>query len=257
MLSSKGECPLCGCPQMRLNNRDLFECPRCHMVCASDGIIAAVMPFLGQGAFRTEPTVAVFDGTVFAPSVGTSVIADRDRVFAGRAELLEYLEGPLADNAKALAQRYAPVIAEVNAGIEAFNAFVSADLRFELIDADRPEFYSARLDRHWEEQAWPSKEIYGVYFLCGQCMTNTDLGVYIGKASHIVMGHRMYAHLNPHRKSDFFVRKHPEGDVRLEVMLAAPVRDVKAQCLASALEEFLIQRGLKSARLLNHVGRRE
>ena len=57
MILTGGECPNWGASELNLNKRDLYECPNCRLVCAADGLLAAVMPLLGAGEFR-EPNIA-------------------------------------------------------------------------------------------------------------------------------------------------------------------------------------------------------
>lgn len=93
MIFSDNECPNCAAPQLHLNKSDLFECPNCHLVCASvDGILATVMPFLGQSNFRFEDCrIARFQGVAFAKSTNGTVIANEKEIFSSRDELAQYL----------------------------------------------------------------------------------------------------------------------------------------------------------------------
>lgn len=155
-----------------------------------------------------------------------------------------------------LSKKYFPIISQINEGIATFNQYVNTDVQFKAVDVNDANSYFEDFDKPWGEQFWPSKGSHGVYVLCGQHESKPDvLGAYIGKASHIVMGHRMYSHLHPHRNSEHYIRKSHDGAFQFEVMLGIPVTDSDARCLASALEELLIQRGIERIRLLNHVGK--
>jgi hypothetical protein len=93
MVFSDGECPNCGHPNLSLNTSDLLECQQCHMVCANiDGLVATVMPFLGEGSFRFEDCdMSSFSGTAFAKALTASVLPDLKAIFQTRAELRAYL----------------------------------------------------------------------------------------------------------------------------------------------------------------------
>ncbi|WP_426392270.1 hypothetical protein [Variovorax sp. R-27] len=57
-----------------------------------DGLIATVMPFLGEGNFRFEDSrVAKFNGIGFAPSKAGGVVADDSKLFMSVDELRKYL----------------------------------------------------------------------------------------------------------------------------------------------------------------------
>src|SRR5471032_295921 len=107
MVFSDGECPNCGYPNLSLNTGDLLECQQCHMVCANiDGLVAAVMPFLGNGSFRFEDcAVSRFCGSAFAKAIPASVFPDLTAIFQSRAELRTYLSQlPTSKNFKAVAE---------------------------------------------------------------------------------------------------------------------------------------------------------
>lgn len=93
MVFSDGECPNCGYPNLSLNTDDLLECQQCHMVCANlDGLVATVMPFLGEGSFRFEDCdMSTFSGTAFAKAQSSSVLPDLKTIFRTRAKLQAYL----------------------------------------------------------------------------------------------------------------------------------------------------------------------
>lgn len=93
LISGEGECPNCGQLRPRLNYMDLLECSQCHAVYANvDGVVATVMPFLGQGEFRegneTTPSLA---GTAFAKSNDGGVLPDLGTLFKSREELACYV----------------------------------------------------------------------------------------------------------------------------------------------------------------------
>ncbi|HAO22697.1 MAG: hypothetical protein BWK80_16660 [Desulfobacteraceae bacterium IS3] len=64
----------------------------------------------------------------------------------------------------------------------------------------------------------------------------------------------MYDHLKPFRETGVYKRKMLSEWYIVEAMLAVPIEDDSAGCLASALEEFLIAGGVLGAVLMNSVG---
>lgn len=155
-----------------------------------------------------------------------------------------------------VAGRYADIIRAINDGIDSFNAFIAPSYVFSPISTNDPQTYTDSLDEEWGFQGWPSKDHFGVYVLCCESEKDGRVGVYIGKASLKVMGHRIYHHLNPHRASGRYIRVHNGETFLIEAILASPVKDNMARCLASALEEHIIARGISNAVLLNTVGAR-
>jgi hypothetical protein len=93
MIFSDGECPNCGAHQLHLNTLDLLECPSCNLVCANrDGLVATVMPFLGNGNFRFEDcAIMPLQGTAFAKSEGKTTKSDLKNIFKTREQLSEYI----------------------------------------------------------------------------------------------------------------------------------------------------------------------
>jgi hypothetical protein len=93
MVYGDGECPSCGHERLCLNTGDLLECPRCHLVCANtDGVLATVMPFLGDSKFRFDDgRLPRMSGVGFARAKGKSVMADVGAMFTSRLQLQEYI----------------------------------------------------------------------------------------------------------------------------------------------------------------------
>jgi len=152
-----------------------------------------------------------------------------------------------------LFEKYSPIIREVNNLINDFNNFLSDGYKLNHISKNNPNTYTKDLDKPWGKQGWPSKDDYGVYFLCGYQEDDKDkIGVYIGKASLKFMGHRMWSHLKPYRETGIYKR----GNFIIQVMLAIPIKDEETRCIASALEEYLITHGLGTIQLLNGTGNR-
>ncbi|NCT68769.1 MAG: hypothetical protein GXC76_14180 [Rhodanobacteraceae bacterium] len=154
--------------------------------------------------------------------------------------------------------RYAEVIESINESIRSFNSLLNESMQFRVISPGDPLTYSDSMKNGWGAQGWPSKDSPGIYALCCAEMQNkSNVAVYIGKASMRVMGHRMYSHLNPFRDKGVYLRKHGGKDFEIEAMLASPVQTAGAGCLASALEEYVIARGVSGALLLNSTGVRQ
>lgn len=153
---------------------------------------------------------------------------------------------------------FSHVIDELNTGIICFNSFLSQNNQLKQICMTDPDTYTDAMDKPWGKQRWPSKDSYGVYFLLGKSEgENTRIGVYVGKASLKQMGHRMWSHLKPYRDTGVYKKAYRNEQFIIEAMCAVPMPSDNMGCLASALEEFLITRGLTTANLLNSVGRRQ
>ncbi len=154
-------------------------------------------------------------------------------------------------------ERYAGVISSLNARITEFNGFLASRYAFRLIAPEDPATYTDSMENEWGLQGWPSKDLPGIYAFC--CRLESDesqIALYIGKASMREMGHRMYHHLNPHRSNGIY-RRHFQGmDYVVEAILASPVIEKDAGCLASSLEEFLIAGGVPGVPLMNAIGLR-
>jgi hypothetical protein len=154
--------------------------------------------------------------------------------------------------------KFSNVIEELNTGIDRFNSFLSQNNQLKRICVTDPTTYTDSIDKPWKQQEWPSKGSFGVYFLIGTSENdNTRIGVYIGKASLKYMGHRMWSHLKPYRDAGIYKKAYKNEQYIIEAMCSTPMPSDSMGCLASALEEFLIKRGLTSANLLNSIGRRQ
>ena len=152
---------------------------------------------------------------------------------------------------ESIANRYASVIAELNCGISEFNTFLAVVHQLPLISSGNAATFTSALDKPWGQQGWPSKDDPGVYVLCGRHDDEEgQLGVYIGKASQQFIGHRLYAHLAPFRATGVYKR----GRFIIDTILAIPIKNHGARCIAVALEEFLIARGISGVTMLNTVG---
>lgn len=151
--------------------------------------------------------------------------------------------------------RYAEIIHHLNSRIAEFNTYLKNDMAFPQISTENPATYTDAMTSDWGDQGWPSKDKRGVYvFCCAHEDESGKLGVYIGKASMREMGHRMYHHLKPFRETGVYKRKAMNAWYIVEAILAVPIEDNSAGCLASALEEFLIAGGVSGAVLMNSVG---
>lgn len=148
-------------------------------------------------------------------------------------------------------EKYEPIIAELNQGIREFNASLQKEHHFQLISTANPDTFTAALAEPWGQQGWPSKDTPGVYMFCCRNEPDDDqLGLYIGKASLQNMGHRIYAHLNPHRASGIYRFQ----NWIIEAILATPANNPDVYPSVAALEQFLCGRGYSSATILNSVG---
>jgi hypothetical protein len=159
-------------------------------------------------------------------------------------------------------EKYGEIINEINHGICDFSTLLADEYELKSISVSDPSTYTELIDSGIESQwtkYWPNKESYGVYFLLGISESdNTKMGLYIGKASLKKMGHRLYSHLNPHKKTGRFKRSYREETFIIEAVCSIPMPTNETRYLASALEEYLITKGLKSnnAILLNSIGNR-
>ena len=97
MISTDGECPLCGDQPLQLNHLDLLECPKCHpQLCVADPVVATVMSVLRQGQMREDQgSLPNLDGAALAKSKNGGVLPDLDAIFTSRDDLAAYFEGLL------------------------------------------------------------------------------------------------------------------------------------------------------------------
>ena len=151
--------------------------------------------------------------------------------------------------------KYLDVIEWINTNIDEFNGFLSDDSRLNYVSVDDPSTFSSDFQLEWNDQHWPSKDDYGVYFLYGLDVGNVNnKGVYIGKASQRYMGFRVYSHLNKINRDRIpgqYIWDSGDGEFNIDAMFAIPF---KVPSLASAFEEFIIGKGHESIRLINKVG---
>ena len=91
MILTGGECPNWGASELNLNKRDLYECPNCRLVCAADGLLAAVMPLLGAGEFREPKTAAVWDGVGVVRARGDLPLPDLNAAPFDHKALAQYM----------------------------------------------------------------------------------------------------------------------------------------------------------------------
>jgi len=154
--------------------------------------------------------------------------------------------------------RFSLVIDALNARIFEFNAFLASDHQFPLVRSEDNNSYFEGFALPWNEQVWPSKEAFGVYVFCfANYDTHPKHVIYVGKASLQVMGHRMYAHLNPLRKSKLYQWSYQGTQYELAALIAIPVPAGSPGSVAAALEEYIITKGLNGVELMNSTGRRK
>lgn len=111
MVFSDGECPCCPGRLLHLNVQDLLECASCGLVCASDGLVAAVMPFRGEGRFRFEDCALVpMNGVLFSKAKGNTSIPNMAEIFANPGDLRQYIKtlggGTSIKQGEALCRRF-------------------------------------------------------------------------------------------------------------------------------------------------------
>lgn len=149
---------------------------------------------------------------------------------------------------------FEPVVRALNTRIHEFNQQLFGH-GFTPITRHDPNSYTNNLHKPWgAEQTWPNKDNYGVYALLYCSIDDPrELHVYLGKASQKEIGHRLYKHLTPYRTSASYVRNC--GTIELKAIVAT-VAPTGQPYMASALEEFILGRGLDNVKLLNSVGTR-
>ena len=153
--------------------------------------------------------------------------------------------------------KFGLVIDALNTRIVEFNRVLAVEHQLSSIDSRSENAYFENFGLPWEKQNWPSKEAYGVYvFCCASLGPDLKSVVYVGKSSLQVMGHRMYAHLNPLRKNGVFQWVYAGAPYALEALIAIPIPVNSPGCLAAALEEYIITKGLNGIEMMNATGRR-
>lgn len=155
-------------------------------------------------------------------------------------------------------QQFSKVVQEINEGVRSFNEFLSDGNKLPLIDIQNQSSYSEGIKEEWGGHSWPNKDSYGVYFLFGRSQREpSKLGLYIGKASMKVMGHRLWAHFKKDRETKDYHKMVGDEKFMIEAIASIPMPSDSHKSISTALEEFLIVNGLKEATLINKVGRRQ
>ncbi len=157
-------------------------------------------------------------------------------------------------------EKYTIVIDQINAHIQAFNAFLAPEHKLIGISVDDPSMFANIAQRKATGNLWPSKDSVGVYILCGHHENDaTRLGIYIGKASvgDKRIGHRLWSHLVRFRVGDNYrmIGRSKEPYI-LEALLAIPIAPATSPSIAAALEEHLIAQGLVGISIINTVGKK-
>ena len=152
--------------------------------------------------------------------------------------------------------KYEEIIKQINVYVQEFNRILAESAALPMISIENPKTYSDGLDKNWgnNNQKWPSSESKGVYILCGYLENTDKIGIYIGKASQQVMGHRIYRHLKTGSKLNKYIKNTKEGNYIYEIILAIPIENNSKGFLASALEEYLIEKEYSGIKKLNSIG---
>lgn len=152
-------------------------------------------------------------------------------------------------------EKYRSLIAQINEGVVEFNELLAPQCRVGAVVTNDPKMFRETVAGKWGGDVWPSSDYRGVYFLFSSHENGGDLGLYIGKATMQNIGGRLYAHTKKYRDAAAFLRPSPDGNFIIEAIGAIAIADASQICIAAALEEFLLSRGVNSpARLLNYVG---
>lgn len=152
--------------------------------------------------------------------------------------------------------RYKNIVQQINLHLANFNRYLKHPFELSPVDIDNSTSFSVISNCAWSAQHWPSKDSPGVYVLCGRdTVFQNQLGFYIGKASSQNMGHRIWRHLVPYRHDDDYRIGNSENFM-LEAILAIPIDGPLPRYFASALEEYLIDKKLNGATLVNTTGNR-
>jgi hypothetical protein len=169
--------------------------------------------------------------------------------------LVATLEVP-AKNRVVILQKYESIFSEINIEIEKFNTLLAEECRISPLNASDSESCSVIANIPWDDQVWPHKDFPGVYILCAYHQSDTSrLGAYIGKASLKYIGHRLWAHLNPHRTTNIYRMNDLSGEpFIIEAIVAIGLRNPRMRVLASSLEESIIAGVREHVHLLNGTG---
>jgi hypothetical protein len=148
----------------------------------------------------------------------------------------------------------------INSAIIAFNRhFATA---FHVPQFDKVKSLEAKaivkiIHKDWDSFPFPNNGTRGVYFLFGHEKTQIEkTGLYIGKASfNSTTSGRLYAHLQPCRKKDFYEMNGYRGEIYiLDFMASIDLDKLEVPFLAPALEEYLISTLRKDLNLINGTG---
>lgn len=94
MIFTDGECPICRTVELRINNFDLYECPKCNLMFSlANPVLATLMPERGLGKFRFENTrLQSICGAGIAKSENGGVLPDIRSIFFNMHDLQEYAD---------------------------------------------------------------------------------------------------------------------------------------------------------------------
>ncbi len=147
--------------------------------------------------------------------------------------------------------KYKYLVDSLNEHIDSFNHFLSEDFKLKRVLVDDPACFAESIV---EGQPKPSQAQSGVYVLCACHETEGTIGAYIGKASLSQIGHRLWHHLKVERETGIY--RFRKGPFRVEAIVAIPMVPPMGPSMATALEEHIISKGLRTVKLLNTIGKR-
>jgi hypothetical protein len=157
---------------------------------------------------------------------------------------------------------YIEIIFLINKAVEDFSELLKHEYQLPKFDEEKlnnPKISWNLLEVGWNETMFPGDESPGVYFIFGkQQKSNSKSAVYIGKASfNSLIGNRLDRHLNKKGKNEriYVMTDKLNEEFRMEFVTTIPMKNTPF--LASALEEFLIDKlQHQNIHLLNSVGKR-
>lgn len=156
-------------------------------------------------------------------------------------------------------KKYITIVESINSAIQKFNKYVDKQFLVPILMIEQLDNKSLFLDiakTSWDDQRWPNSNKSGVYFIFGyKKEQDNEIGVYVGKASmSSKIGNRLYAHLNPHRKNEYYKMNDSKGcEFFLEFVSSIDLE--QTPFFSPALEEYLISElNRSSVYLLNAAG---